>query len=923
MHRGAPASLLIGSLLLAGVLNVPLAHAAGLSDLPIVGGPLTAIEHFLTNLFAPIPGTSAPVAAVDTARITAPQPNSSPQSNGAPQTATSSGATQLTGHDTVAPSAAAAPADNTYVTQAALDHDLAGLTASLNRFLLGAVGNIGPAHEPDTIQHGVSITSTAGAFGSASINDLTVNGVTGLKTADIPDLSGTYLSLAGGIVSGSFNVAAPGTVTQRSEISQSPAVNVTEGYAFDGTYNYLFSQNEIDKRNNDETWSLVASNNNPLSGISGVNHQGDADVYDGSLYVPVEQYSSCSAFSNQNIAIFSASDLSLMSVHDISAQGAEISGLAVAPDIGMDGTIFVSSFCDANHIYEYDLQTFAYLGTLALQSPISYAQGIAYQNGTLYVDGSPDNNQGILYSVKPSTGSVQQLYVTPIVGEPEGLDGHRAGEIGWLINPGSNDTVHFIAPATSASIPFFTVTSTGNVGVGTSSPYAQLAIVSTGTSTTSRAFLVNNSANAPLLSVNDGGFVGVGTSYPLDSQLDITSSAFGSFESIIRMTTTGGTKNGDFFLGPTDNSWSIGGDKLIFGAGTPGSGDVKMVMTSSGQLGIGTTSPENSAKLAITDSTAVAAIPDLVLSQSATGGSDWYFWSTNSNNLSGGGKLLINNSNATASGKFTIDSSGRVGIGTTNPYSRLQVTGPNTASTSAFAVVNSASTTEFSVSDAGSAVLSGSLTQNSDQRLKTNVESLDASSSLTAIEALNPVSFNWIDGVFGAGDQLGFIAQQVQEQFPQLVSTTSPTALTPDGTLGLNYSGLIAPIVGAIKEIAGEIASLEQTVAGFANSFTSKRVTTDQLCVDDVCVTRDQFLRMVEQSGQTPTTPATPTTTDTSEQGSAPAQITHATTTPAAPDTVSDASSTPPDASTTSAADASGQGSASTETTDASSSPAS
>ena len=140
---------------------------------------------------------------------------------------------------------------------------------------------------------------------------------------------------------------------------------------------------------------------------------------------------------------------------------------------------------------------------------------------------------------------------------------------------------------------------------------------------------------------------------------------------------------------------------------------------------------------------------------------------------------------------------GNVGVGTSTPYSRLQVTGPNTASTSAFAVVNSASTTVFSVFDNGNSTYSGSIFQSSDQRLKTDVQTLDSSSSLSALEALNPVSYLRIDQP-GTGENLGFIAQQVQEIFPQLVSTTSATALTPDGTLTLNYEGLISPIVSAI-----------------------------------------------------------------------------------------------------------------------------
>jgi hypothetical protein len=62
------------------------------------------------------------------------------------------------------------------------------------------------------------------------------------------------------------------------------------------------------------------------------------------------------------------------------------------------------------------------------------------------------------------------------------------------------------------------------------------------------------------------------------------------------------------------------------------------------------------------------------------------------------------------------------------------------------------------------------------------------------------------------GTTLGFIAQQVQKLFPELVSTTSPTILTPDGTLTLNYVGLIAPIVKAIQALSSEIATIESTI---------------------------------------------------------------------------------------------------------------
>ena len=108
--------------------------------------------------------------------------------------------------------------------------------------------------------------------------------------------------------------------------------------------------------------------------------------------------------------------------------------------------------------------------------------------------------------------------------------------------------------------------------------------------------------------------------------------------------------------------------------------------------------------------------------------------------------------------------------------------------------------------------------QSSDQRLKTDIQSLDASSALFAIEQLNPVSYSRLDQL-SQGQQLGFIAQNVGNVFPQLVSTSSPTALTPDGTLTVNYPGLIAPIVKAIQALHAKIAELASTVASFAERF--------------------------------------------------------------------------------------------------------
>jgi hypothetical protein len=292
-------------------------------------------------------------------------------------------------------------------------------------------------------------------------------------------------------------------------------------------------------------------------------------------------------------------------------------------------------------------------------------------------------------------------------------------------------------------------------------------------------------------------------------------------------------------------------------ASTTGGTSTTTVMTvlANGNVGIGTANP-NEAVLQIQSPAVnttgmkikfgtnnVLALHDGAGSEHA---GEMYLWDNN-----------VVNTYITASPSLaSYFNAGKVGIGTTTPYARLEVWGPDSgATTTAFSVVNNASTTAFAVYDNGNATYAGSIFQSSDQRLKTAITPLDASSSLAAIEALTPVSYTRIDQP-GSGQNLGFIAQAVQTIFPQLVSTTSATALTPDGTLTLNYVGLVAPMVRAIQALAGQVSSLAATVAGFAQSFVSQNITaTQHLCVkksdgSNVCITGDELNTLLNQSGQ-------------------------------------------------------------------------
>jgi len=307
----------------------------------------------------------------------------------------------------------------------------------------------------------------------------------------------------------------------------------------------------------------------------------------------------------------------------------------------------------------------------------------------------------------------------------------------------------------------------------------------------------------------------------------------------------------------------IAAGKVSVDTGTAGNSAGTLIAAN---VGIGTTSPSSLLAISQNSSAETKFIIENSDPSAAAGGTitfagdysgGWSRGKIESDPESGnGGDLALStaNTSGTLVSRLYIDQSGYIAIGNNSfsPYSALQVTGPDAASsTSAFAVVNSASSTVFAVFDGGNAQLSGTLTQSSDQRLKTNITSLDASSTLSLIDQLDPVTFNWIDPNQGNGTQVGFIAQQVQQLFPELVSTTSPTALTPNGTLGLNYIGLISPIVSALQELSADITSIETTLTNFAQSFTSQTITASQdLCVDNsagtpICVTGDQLAALL------------------------------------------------------------------------------
>ena len=86
----------------------------------------------------------------------------------------------------------------------------------------------------------------------------------------------------------------------------------------------------------------------------------------------------------------------------------------------------------------------------------------------------------------------------------------------------------------------------------------------------------------------------------------------------------------------------------------------------------------------------------------------------------------------------------------------------------------------------------------SDQTLKTNVETLTG--SLDAVKALRGVSFDWIDN---GNSEVGVIAQEVEAVLPDVVSTND------QGIKSVKYGNMVAVLIEAIKEQQAQIDELK------------------------------------------------------------------------------------------------------------------
>jgi len=248
------------------------------------------------------------------------------------------------------------------------------------------------------------------------------------------------------------------------------------------------------------------------------------------------------------------------------------------------------------------------------------------------------------------------------------------------------------------------IDSSGNVGIGTSSPATDFGKVlhisgaSAATATTggSRLFytgtnssgnwgVYDGTAGAYRAVINSSGNVGIGTSSPSVDLHIHTSASSASSEILLTNGDTGSTATDGFKIalntGAGGEIWNYENDYIRFGTNNT----ERMRIDSSGNVGIGTSSPatelhvkssDNRMQITIENDAAQGAIrmeginpvdgsDNLQITASTSGTNRGIYFTTSDSGL--------------ASGKILFASNGNVGIGTTSPSTALEVSGTVTA----------------------------------------------------------------------------------------------------------------------------------------------------------------------------------------------------------------------------------------------------
>jgi hypothetical protein len=279
--------------------------------------------------------------------------------------------------------------------------------------------------------------------------------------------------------------------------------------------------------------------------------------------------------------------------------------------------------------------------------------------------------------------------------------------------------------------------------------------------------LYNPSATAYAIYITSGGDVGIGTTSPL-TYLDIAPAPISNVGGVLYIRDNTGVAgtikianfNGGNYL--ESGLANTGGSAAPLYFTNMGAGSTWMTISSTGNVGIGTTAPANRLDVA--------------------GGV-----------MIGAGGSFAGNADGTTN---SLAVQGSIGIGTPTPQYNLDVYG----GTIRFASLLSAAGVGTLCLDSSYPIswVSSNTCIASDRRLKERIKPLGP--ALNDIMRLKPVTFYWNEKSKNPDkrQRIGLIAQDVEEVIPLLVNTDSK------GTKSVSYDLLVSPLIKAVQELKSD-----------------------------------------------------------------------------------------------------------------------
>ena len=354
------------------------------------------------------------------------------------------------------------------------------------------------------------------------------------------------------------------------------------------------------------------------------------------------------------------------------------------------------------------------------------------------------------------------------------------------------------------------ISPTGNVGIGTTSPSYQLDVVSAG-----NALLSLTGVDKPVMRF----MVGTSTVGTIQAQENnsMNVSAYGT--SSLNLQTVGTTPRLTILTGGNVGIGTTSPQEILHLSQTAHSDEVQILVENTGYL--------------------AGAKSSISFSTKGTSGTAVLSRISNQQEGSSAGTLVFDTN---SSERMRITSGGNVGIGTISPATQLEISNINdnpatlrlssdladgdlvgaiisfsndaggggvqgrieNVSTEDDTTVfkfytDNTSSPSMTLFDSGNMTIAGTLTQNSDVRLKENIKPIE--SALDKVKQMQGVEFNKINS---STKEIGVVAQEIEKIIPELVLEDK------EGIKSVAYGNITAVLIEAIKEQQKQIEELKQ-----------------------------------------------------------------------------------------------------------------